>query len=311
MIASRALPLRNASHFIPTRSFASVSAAQYGRTAAYRRLSDLENLQSQSKLSTSLSQPRLPSTPFAPLLTPSSQTLLRSLHTSTARYQQAQQKEDVKDPPRPEGEEQQKTDEGQKTTEDGKKSEKDDKKNAPPPPPHGDKSPWQVFRDTFNAELKESKEWNESTKQLADSAHDFKESEAVRKARAAYDATAGVAGSKTAQAVKSTAQAVGKGAAWTWDTSVVQGVRAGVNATGRGIEKVSRPVRETKAFKDVTKALDDGSSSRYGGWVEKEERRKRKEERDMEEIRTGRRPPEKIEEDPKYVSTFSFWLRLC
>ena len=128
----------------------------------------------------------------------------------------------------------------------------------------------------------------------------FTESEGVRKARAAYDATAGAATTKTAEAIKSTGRALGQGAAWTWDTKVVQGLREGVNATGRGIEKATRPVRETQAFQNIKEVVDDGSSSRYGGWIEKEERRKKRELRDMKE--TGRRPVEKMEEDPKYAS---------
>jgi import inner membrane translocase subunit TIM44 len=73
-----------------------------------------------------------------------------------------------------------------------------------------------------------------------------------------------------------------------------------VNATGRGIEKATRPVRETQAFQNIKEVVDDGSSSRYGGWIEKEERRRKRELRDMKE--TSRRPVEKMEEDPKYVS---------
>ena len=179
------------------------------------------------------------------------------------------------------------------------KEESKDNKDGPPPPPHGDKTPWQVFTETLRAEFKASKEWNEGTKQLASSAHQFTESEGVRRARAAYDATAGAATTKTASALKSTGRVLGQGAAWTWDTKVVQGIREGVNATGRGIEKATRPVRETQAFQNIKEAVDDGSSSRYGGWIEKEERRKKRELREMKE--TGRRPVAKMEEDPKYV----------
>jgi mitochondrial import inner membrane translocase subunit TIM44 len=218
----------------------------------------------------------------------------------------------VKDPPREESASEAKAEEASKenpeegtkskNSEDGSsesKEEPKDKTDTPPPPPHGDKTPWQVFTETLHAEFKASKEWNEGTKQLASSAHQFTESEGVRRAREAYEATAGAAANKTASALKSTGRALGQGAAWTWDTKVVQGIREGVNATGRGIEKATRPVRETQAFQNIKEAVDDGSSSRYGGWIEKEERRKKRELRDMKE--TGRRPVEKMEEDPKYV----------
>lgn len=171
------------------------------------------------------------------------------------------------------------------------------KKDAPPPPPHGDKSPWQVFTDTLRTEFKASKEWNESTKQLSGDIQDFKESEAVRRAREGY----GAVSSTTGKVLSGTGKVIGQGAAWTWDSMPVKGVRAGVNATGRGIEKATRPVRETETYKFVANVIDDGSSSRYGGWVDKEQRRKLREAREAKEIAEGRRPSkvEKMEEDPE------------
>ena len=188
----------------------------------------------------------------------------------------------------------------------GKEKEKEKKSEPPPPPPHGDKTPWQVFTETLRTEFKASKEWNESTKALASSAHQFTENESVKRARAAYSAASGTAASTTSSALKGTGKVIGKTAAWTWETPVVKGVRAGVNATGKGIDKVTKPVRETAAFKSVKEVIDDGSSSRYGGWTEKEERRKKRELRELRESQASGRPGrriEKIEEDPKYVGS--------
>lgn len=194
----------------------------------------------------------------------------------------------------------------EKTSEKGDKEDKKKKEEPPPPPPHGDKSPWQVFTDTLKSEFQASKEWNESTKALASSAHQFTENESVKRARAAYSAASGAATSTTSSALRGTGKVLGQGAAWTWDTPVVRGVRSGVKATGRGIEKVTRPVRETNVYKTtvggVKDVIDDGSSSRYGGWVEKEERRKQRELRELNEAASGGRlgrEREKIEEDPK------------
>jgi mitochondrial import inner membrane translocase subunit TIM44 len=186
----------------------------------------------------------------------------------------------------------------------GKKEEKKEgeKEASPPPPPHGNKSPWQVFTETLQSEFKASKEWNESTKALAAGAQQFTENESVRRARQAYESTTGKVTSTTANVLKTTAGAVGKGAAWTWETPVVKGVRTTVNATASVIEKGTRPIRETEAFKNVKNVIDDGSSSRYGGWVEKEERRKARELRELKEAQesgvSGRRT-EVPKEDPK------------
>jgi import inner membrane translocase subunit TIM44 len=91
-------------------------------------------------------------------------------------------------------------------------------------------------------------------------------------------------------------------------------VRSGVRATGRGIEKVTRPVRETNVYKTtvggVKEVIDDGSSSRYGGWIEKEERRKQRERELNDATVAGRagKGGDKVEEDPKSVCTYSVYL---
>jgi mitochondrial import inner membrane translocase subunit TIM44 len=220
--------------------------------------------------------------PFAAL------PLTRSFHATTPYFQQQQQSKDEK-----------KTDESKYESQEEGGKEGEQKEEEAPPPPHGDKSPWQVFRDTLQTEFKASKEWNESTKALASSAHEFTESENIKRARAAYQAASGAASSRTSSALKTTGQAIGKGAAWTWNTPVVKGVRKGVTATGAGLEKATRPVRETEAYKSVKEAIDDGSSSRYGGWVEKEERRRQRQLREEMEIKSGKRRVERLEEDPK------------
>lgn len=180
-------------------------------------------------------------------------------------------------------------------TEDGKA--KDDKEAPPPPPPHGDKTPWQVFLETMQSEFKQSKEWNDSTKALAEGAHQFTESESVQRARKAYEATSGAVSSTASTVIKSTATSIGKGAAWTWETPVMKGVRAGANATGEVLDKATKPIRETEAYKNVKDVIDDGSSSRYGGWADKEERRQRREKWRAAQGANG--APEVFEENPE------------
>jgi import inner membrane translocase subunit TIM44 len=289
-------------HVVQIRAFASSqSAAQYGRSVKYRRIGSADPLPNATPTGISSNTFTILQSPHSLSWTYRNQLRLRQLHTTSIRLQQAQPKEDVKDPPREEKASETKeepaasSEAGSKEESAGQEGKKEEKKKeaAPPPPPHGDKTPWQVFRETLSSEFKASKEWNESTKQLGSSVNQFTESEGVRRAREAQQA----ATSTAAKALKGTAKAVGSGAAWTWETSAVQGVRKGVNAAGRGVEKATRPVRESEAFKTIKEAVDDGSSSRYGGWIEKEERRRKRELRDMKE--GGRRPIEKIEEDPK------------
>ncbi len=327
----RPVTLFRASHALGQAYFAS-SRPTYGRAAAYRRISTQlqhrvapESESSIAHIGLDFSARRIRSQLLLGALRRARPHVgISNLHTSTVRYQEQRRAEDVNDPPRqgaPSGprveddsakasSEQPKSEDpsGKAKEEQGQESEnkKQRKETPPPPPPHGDKTPWQVFTETLRSEFKASKEWNESTKALASSAHQFTENESVKRARAAYSAASGAATSKTSSALRSTGKALGQSAAWTWDTPVVKGVRAGVTATGRGIEKATRPVRETEVYKTavggVKDVIDDGSSSRYGGWVEKEERRKQRELRELNEARaTGRftKRVEKMEEDPK------------
>ncbi|QDS74235.1 hypothetical protein FKW77_002751 [Venturia effusa] len=308
------------------RSFASLTST-YGRTAPYRRLTSqipsfrqspieiipkprhIPSLQSSSLL-------RQPPLSANPILLQSSQSLIRHFHSSRPAPQQTAKKPDepvaekntgpesgasnpeadAEAKAKSEGEQSEGSkEEGEakkeskaETDEDGKPKEK-----PPPPPPHGDKTPWQVFTETLQSEFKASKEWNEGTKQLSAGYQEFTQNPTLQKAKSTYGKAAEAASTTTGAALKKTAGAIGSGAAWTWETPVVKVVRKGAVIAGSGIEKVTRPVRETEAFKSVKNTIDDGSSSRYGGWTEKEERRKRREAREAQETaKTGRKPDE-------------------
>lgn len=258
---------------------------------------------------TPFSQPS--SLPVSRLVSPyTTLPLTRSFHVATSRCQQqrnekqAEEGDKSKSDGNHEGKDEAKDEGKDEAKDEGKEEGKEEgkKENAPPPPPHGDKSPWQVFTETLQSEFKESKEWNEGRKALASSAHQFTENENIKRARAAYETASGAASTRTSSAVKNTGQAIGKGAAWTWNTPVVKGVRKGVSATGSGIGKATKPVRDTDAYKSavggVKNAIDDGSSSRYGGWVEKEERRRQRKLREEMEAKSGR-PRGTPVEDPE------------
>ncbi|KAI4947632.1 hypothetical protein J4E91_006452 [Alternaria rosae] len=307
---------------------AATPASAYGRAAAYRRISTLPRTSQVSSTRTSLPSTSTPSSQrflrsdFLPqdVLFRTSSAYARHFSSRPALNEQAQKQKDVKDQgsdttkstasegstseqaagdqAKKEGEEAKEKKEGEEEAgeqKEGEEGQKKEKKDAPPPPPHGDKTPWQVFTETLKQEFQASKDWNEGTKQLGGALHDFQQNPNVQKAGQISEA----AKTKTTEALKATASAVGHGAAWTWDTMPVKGVRAAARVTGSGLEYATRPVRQTKAFQAVKETIDDGSSSRYGGWVEKEERRKRRELRELNELqRTGGKSLGPMEEDP-------------
>ena len=326
------------------RSPAATSTSQYGRTAAYRRLCTqiLEHDATASTYKSVLFPPSLTSRltsaqASAFTLTPTSRRSISYRDVKKGKDPEAETKpsprkeQSAKSSPKasasaeaaaeqPKAEEkssaeeayekaraesakeEQKQEKKEDSTEDGQGAKKE---KLPPPPLHGNKTPWQVFTETLQSEFKASKEWNEGTQQLSGSIHDFTQNPNVQKAKSAYSKATETAGTASSAALKSTASAIGSGAAWTWDTSVVKGVRMGVNAVGSGLDKVTKPVRETEAYKNVKEVIDDGSSTRYGGWTEKEERRRRREAKELREVAQGKRPRlENMEEDPKYASRY-------
>jgi len=177
-----------------------------------------------------------------------------------------------------------------------KEGEQKKKPDAAAEPPHGAKTPWQVFTETLNSEFKASKEWNDSTKQLSGQIQDFTQNPNVKKAKTVYTKAADVASTTTGKVILGSAGAIGKGAAWTWNTPVARVVRKGAAVIGSGVETATRPLRETEAYKNVKDVVDDGSSQRYGGWTEREERRR---QRELREAKSGRRPAEVHDEDPE------------
>lgn len=321
--------------------FAATPSSIHGRAAAYRRISTAPLLSRSSATQQRSLPARNPqSSPFLFLrsdflpqdvLFRTSSAYARNFHSRSSLFQQAQKKaeEGVKEkeaepelstkqsasaegaaeekPAEEAGKEGEAGEKKGSEEEAGEKEEKEGeegkkKEPPPPPPPHGDKSPWQVFTETLKSEFQASKEWNESTKQLSAGVNDFSQNPHVQKAKNTYTQVTGAATTKTAEALKTTGKAIGHGAAWTWDTTPVKGVRKVATATGSGLEYVTRPVRQSKAFQAVKETVDDGSSSRYGGWTEKEERRKKRELRELNELqKTGGKPQGPMEEDPEYA----------
>ncbi|KAK5152787.1 protein translocase subunit, partial [Cryomyces antarcticus] len=100
--------------------------------------------------------------------------------------------------------------EGEQADGEGETKDGDKKEAPPPPPPHGDKTPWQVFTETLKTEFSASKEWNESTKQLGGTIHDFTQNPNVQRAKSAYTKTTDAAASGAATVLKTTGKAIGQ-----------------------------------------------------------------------------------------------------
>ncbi|KAL6944793.1 protein translocase subunit [Hanseniaspora osmophila] len=133
----------------------------------------------------------------------------------------------------------------------------------------GGKSPLQIFRDTFRQEWQKSKELQENIKQLQDASGKIADSEALKKAREASARSS----TMVSQTLKKTSEKLDNIANAAWDSEVGKGTRKAINKTAETIDNtIIDPVKNTKAYKDVSETLNNGSSTAYGGFISKEQR---------------------------------------
>ncbi|KAK9475144.1 uncharacterized protein V1510DRAFT_410144 [Dipodascopsis tothii] len=156
------------------------------------------------------------------------------------------------------------------------------------------KSPFQVFVDTFKDEWNKSKELQDNIKALQDETGRMAESEAYKKAKDAYEKAregTSTASSATAKTLKKAGDVVGTAASVAWESPLVKGTRKAASTTADVVDKATEPIRQTRLYKDVKDVIDDGSSRRYGGYEDRETRRKRRLEaqarREQEDLKAG------------------------
>ena len=142
---------------------------------------------------------------------------------------------------------------------------------------NGQRSPIQVFRDTFKNEWKKSQELQDNIKTLQDASGRLGESDAYKKAKEAY-AKAQKGSTIVGKTLKKTGETVEDIAVKAWDSDIGKKTREVASDTAKKIDESFEPVRNTQVYKDVSDVIDDGSnSSRYGGFITREERKRLRE----------------------------------
>ncbi|KAM3162529.1 Mitochondrial import inner membrane translocase subunit TIM44 [Lachancea thermotolerans] len=147
------------------------------------------------------------------------------------------------------------------------------------------RSPLQIFRETFKQEWKKSQELQDNIKALQDASGKIGESEAYKKAREAY-LSAQKGSTIVGKTLKKTGDSVEKIAAKAWESEIGKSTRQAVNKTAAKLDESFEPVRHTRVYKDVSEVMDSSNSSRYGGFISKEQRRLKLEQ----DIASGKRP---------------------
>ncbi|KAI8985563.1 mitochondria import inner membrane translocase TIM44 subunit [Trametes punicea] len=154
--------------------------------------------------------------------------------------------------------------------------------NEPP------KSPFQTFVDVLKDELRKNRELQENVKQLQGDVEKFQDSEAMKRAREAYERARLTSSIKENPRLRAAAEelrkagikvgdAVGEALRTMEESELISRASAALSST---IEKTTEPIRNTAAYKTLSEtiadALDDSGTAKHAGFEEKEARRRRR-----------------------------------
>lgn len=163
-------------------------------------------------------------------------------------------------------------------------------------------SPFKVFVQTLKEEIQKNRAFQEDIAKLQGDVDKLADSESMKKAKEAYERSRILASIRENPQLQQAAEAMKKSG-----LSISQGVSEALQAVeeselmrqlnktsaaiSQGVSTATAPVRNTAAYKalsdSVTEVLEE--SSRYGGYEEKETRRKRREARMAKAGLSGKR----------------------
>ncbi|TFK39849.1 import inner membrane translocase subunit tim44 [Crucibulum laeve] len=180
------------------------------------------------------------------------------------------------------------------------------------------KSPFQTFVEVLRDELKKNRELQENVKQLQGDVDKLQDSEAMKKARAAYERARLTSSIKenprlraAAEELKKTGVKVGDAVSEALKTmeesEVMRAISRASAAVSSTIEKSTEPIRKTAAYKALSDtlvdALDDSGSAKHAGFEEKEARRLRRQKRLAKAGRGAGLGPNRVAADPEAGSS--------
>ncbi|KAI0080134.1 TIM44 subunit of mitochondria import inner membrane translocase [Panus rudis PR-1116 ss-1] len=156
------------------------------------------------------------------------------------------------------------------------------------------KSPFQTFVEVLKEELRKNRELQENVKQLQGDVDKLQDSEAMKKARAAYERARLTSSIKENPRLRAAAEQLRKSGVKVGDavsealksmeeSELVRAISRASAAVSSTIASTTEPIRNTAAYKALSEtlveALDDSGSAKHGGFEEKEARRKRRQMR--------------------------------
>lgn len=130
--------------------------------------------------------------------------------------------------------------------------------------------------ETFKSELKKSNELQESVKALQDSTRSLSESDNFKRAQEVYNKARDVgeqAGGVGTKVLSKSAKGVGKSVSFVWRSAPVRLFRFVIAKCFHLATVATAPIRNSRWYKQIRDVVDDGSSSRYGGYTDKTNRK--------------------------------------
>ncbi|KAF8966345.1 hypothetical protein BDZ97DRAFT_1917721 [Flammula alnicola] len=176
------------------------------------------------------------------------------------------------------------------------------------------KSPFQTFVDVLKDELRKNRELQENVKQLQGDVEKLQDSEAMKKARDAYERARLTSSIKenprlraAAEELKKTGVKVGDAVSEALksmeESEVMRAISRASSAVSSAVEKSTEPIRKTAAYKTLSEtlidALDDSGSAKHAGFEEKEARRLRRQKRLAKAGRASGLGPSRIVANPE------------
>ncbi|KAI0819671.1 mitochondria import inner membrane translocase TIM44 subunit [Trametes gibbosa] len=153
------------------------------------------------------------------------------------------------------------------------------------------KSPFQTFVDVLKDELRKNRELQDNVKQLQGDVEKFQDSEAMKRAREAYERARLTSSIKENPRLRAAAEelrkagikvgdAVGEALKTMEESELARAISRASAALSSTIEKTTEPIRNTAAYKTLSEtisdALDDSGTAKHAGFEEKEARRMRR-----------------------------------
>ncbi|KAI9449783.1 mitochondria import inner membrane translocase TIM44 subunit [Russula earlei] len=165
------------------------------------------------------------------------------------------------------------------------------------------KSPFQTFVDVLRDELRKNRELQENVKQLQGDVDKLQDSEAMRKARAAYERARLTSSIKENPRLRAAAEelkkrgvkvgdAVSEALKTMEESDLARAISRATAAVSSTIASTTEPIRNTAAYKTLAEtvidALDDSGTAKHAGFEEKEARRARRQMRLAKAGKEGR-----------------------